>query len=325
MLVFGFKGTYADTSGAIYKALATGKAGGVLLFANNIAPRDARSKLAVLCSTFHSAAAIPPFITIDQEGGRINRLPGSILPASPSALVLGITNDTALTRRHATNTAGTLAGLGINVNFAPVLDVHNASCPVIGRLNRAYAKLPQTIVAHAGQVVAAHRQANVITVVKHFPGHGNSAGDTHKGLADVTKTWKQAELEPYRRMIDSGLVDAVMAAHVVNGKLDAQRLPASLSKQIITGLLRDSLGFNGVVFSDDMLMEAIAGRYKLPEALQLAIDAGVDVLLFGGSTGKYDPVQVHALIRGMVDRGMVTEERIGESYRRIMQLKGRLR
>ena len=179
----------------------------------------------------------------------------------------------------------------------------------------------------AKEFIKAHRKFNVLTSLKHFPGHGSSKADTHLGMADVTDTWEPRELAPYRILIDSGYVDAVMSAHIVNRKLDAGGNPGTLSKSILTGILRDKLGFSGVVFSDDMQMHAITEHYGLEEAIRLAIGAGIDIMTFSNNISGSDERtvdKVHAVIRDMVEKRVITEARIDESFDRIMNLKKQL-
>jgi beta-N-acetylhexosaminidase len=179
----------------------------------------------------------------------------------------------------------------------------------------------------AREVVKEHRKFGVVTALKHFPGHGSSKEDTHFGIADVTNTWSERELEPFKRLIKEGYADGVMTSHIVNKKLDASGLPGTLSKDILDGILRKKLGYNGVVFSDDMQMHAISKNYGLEETVRLAINAGVDIMCFSNNIQGSDVRTVdivHGLIRQMVTKGEITPKRIDESYRRIIQLKGKL-
>ncbi len=325
MIIFGFYGTKVDKKDAVYKAVKEGKVGSILLYRRNISTTNTSSQLQKLIKDFQSAAPISLFISIDQEGGLVNRfdsLPG--FPSMPSAFFLGKKNDIETTKYYSDNVAYTLSRLGINLNYAPVLDVYNPNCPVLGARNRCFATSPDDIARYAEQVILSHNYFRVHTMVKHFPGHGNSLSDSHLGVADVTKTWKQEELEPYRQLIQKGLVDAVMTAHIVNGKLDESKLPATLSKKIITGILRDSLGFAGPVFSDDMMMQAISSQYGLDESIRLALEAGVDVLMFSNNikgVGNYSPDNIHKIIKSLVIKGKISETQINDSYQRVIKMK----
>ena len=169
-------------------------------------------------------------------------------------------------------------------------------------------------------------QAGMANCGKHFPGHGSAATDTHKGLTDITDTWQaSAELMPYETLISDGIVDMVMVGHLVNTKIDPE-YPASLSKATITGMLRNKLGFNGVVISDDLEMGAITAHYNMDEVVLLAIDAGMDILLYGNNI-SYDPdiaAKVHSTILKLVKAGKISRERLEESYMRIRALKKQL-
>ena len=164
----------------------------------------------------------------------------------------------------------------------------------------------------------------VLTSIKHFPGHGSSVGDTHKGFVNVTKLWKEDELEPYRLLKDDA--DTVMVAHVFNEKLDKER-PASLSYATITRKLRKDLGYQGVVITDDLQMGAISQKYKLKDTLKLAINAGNDILLFGNQLDPAKIVKTKTLIdtiRELVKSGKVKEKSINISYKRVQELKSKL-
>ncbi len=176
----------------------------------------------------------------------------------------------------------------------------------------------------AKEVVKLHRRFGIVTSLKHFPGHGSSKADTHLGLTDVSNTWEARELKPYQTLIDSGYVDAIMSAHIVNKKLDRKGLPGTLSKSILDSLLRNKLHFQGVVFSDAMEMKAIAANYGLEEAIKLAVNAGIDILCFAHNVSGMDEHTgdgIHALIKKFVASGEIPKARIDESFRRIMKLK----
>jgi beta-N-acetylhexosaminidase len=325
MIIFGFYGTKANKNEPVFKAVKEGKVGSILIYGRNIAQKNTADSLVKMIDNFQKAAAIPLFISIDQEGGLVNRLPASLgFPPMPSAFWLGNKNDLEITRYYSDNIAYTLSRLGINLNYAPVLDLHNPNCPVMGARQRCFSSLPGKVSEQAAQVVQSHNYFNVHTVLKHFPGHGNSTTDSHLGVVDVTSTWKWEELAPYKTLIESNIADAIMTAHIVNARLDKSMLPATLSRPVITGLLRDSLGFKGVIFSDDMMMQAISSQYGLEQSIQKAIEAGVDVLMFSNNirgVQQYAPESIHSRIKELVIKGKITPERIDESFKRIMQMK----
>ena len=173
--------------------------------------------------------------------------------------------------------------------------------------------------------MAGHRDCGVLTAIKHFPGHGSSAADSHLTEADITNTFKDSELTPYRQLIGEGSVDMVMVGHLLHRGLDPE-LPASLSGRMIDGLLRDEMGFDGVVVTDDLDMAGVAGRYTLRERVTLALNAGVDLLLFGNNLVYHPdrPAQVVDAIMQALQAGDVSEERLRQHADRVGLLRSRL-
>jgi beta-N-acetylhexosaminidase len=278
-----------------------------------------------LTSSLKEMADYPLFITIDQEGGKVNRLKSEYgFPETHSAHFLGEKNDPAYTFRHASLIAGTLSEAGIDLNLAPVLDLAlNSVNPIIAGKERSFSADPEHVIIHAREYIKAHREMSVKTAVKHFPGHGSSSSDTHLGMVDVTHMWKEIELIPYRELIAGGLVDMVMTTHVFNTRLD-EEYPATLSKKILTGILREELGFNGVVMTDDLQMKAIRDHYGFEHAVELAILAGADVINVGNNM-EYWPEsteRIAGIIKSLLEKGTISEEWIGESFERIKRLKG---
>jgi beta-N-acetylhexosaminidase len=179
----------------------------------------------------------------------------------------------------------------------------------------------------AAEFIKGHRKYGVLTSLKHFPGHGSSKDDTHLGIADVTNTWEERELKPYQALIDSGFADAVMTSHIVNRKLDKNGNPGTLSSDVLTGILRNKLNFDGVIFTDDMQMQAISKHFGLEESIKLAINGGVDIMTFSNNIQETEDRtvdKVHSIIYKMVESGEISRSRIDESYKRIMKLKERL-
>ncbi len=223
--------------------------------------------------------------------------------------------------------ANTLSELGINLNFAPVVDLNiNPENPIIGRKERSFSDDPKVAASHARKFIKAHKQAGILACIKHFPGHGSSASDSHLGFVDITDTWSEIELLPYKQLIREDQVDCIMTAHVLNHNIDTQ-YPATLSKVFVGGILRKEIGFGGVVISDDFHMGAIRNNYDLENSLTLAINAGVDILLLSYNETYKDELFINLveIISGMVERGQVSEERINESYNRIRLLKNKLK
>jgi beta-N-acetylhexosaminidase len=335
MLLVGFRGTELAAGSAIYRDVTELGIGGVLLFDYDMPsrsrPRNILSKeqLTLLTGDLQNAAPVKLFIAIDQEGGRVNRLRSEYgFPASLSAKEMAAeAGRTGLTQAQAAQTATLLASMGVNVNFAPCVDLDlNPDNPVIGAFGRSFSADQDTVVRHASVWINAHRRRGIISGIKHFPGHGSSSGDTHDGWVDVTDLWQETELIPYRRLISSrsaGTSLMVMTSHVFNENLDPQ-YPATLSRAILTGILRESMQFSGVIVSDDMEMEAIRANYGFAEALEKAINAGVDLLCLSNNGSRYDPdlaqKAVEAIYR-LVKEGKIPQERIEESWNRIMTVK----
>lgn len=325
MLLMGLTNTEVDP--LVLQEIKAGHVGSIIFFEKNV-PKSSASFAALkkLIWTYQKASPIPLFVCIDQEGGRVNRLKDKYgFTRSITAQDMGRAGTLDSVKFYAEATAATLAGLGFNVNFAPVVDLAvNPENTVIVKVGRSFSANPDSVVILAEEYIKPHRKFGVITVLKHFPGHGSSQTDTHFGVADVTKTWTDAELIPYQRMIAAGTMDAVMTSHIVNFKLDPRGYPGTLSSRMIDSLLRKQFHYNGVVFSDDMQMLAIAKQYGLEETVKLTINAGVDVLCFSNNIqGSENRTvnRVHSIIRALVESGQIKREKIVESFDRIMKLK----
>lgn len=328
MLLVGFRGTEVDSTKnpEIITALRDYHVGSVILFdvdgATSTRGRNIQSA-EQLVRLSHQLRELNPnvLIGIDQEGGYVSRLSSRYgFPRIPSAKRLAAMGDDSL-RYYADVTGEMLETLGINLNFAPVADVDvNPACPVIGAIERSFS-------ADAGEVRHScmlwydeMKKHGVISCMKHFPGHGSAKGDTHKGLVDVTDTWKRYELEPYNDLPGEHMM--VMTAHVVNRRLDPTGLPASLSPKI-TSYLRDTLGFQGVIVTDDMAMGAIVKQYSFNQAIRMAVLAGADLLCLSNNGGTYDTTMVQrtvSVIKKMVEDGTIDEERIAQSAQRVRKV-----
>ncbi len=334
MIMVGFRGIEPDPRNPIVTDISEGRIGGVVLFdvdgPGGGGERNIRSpeQLRRLTSWLEEkAGSLPLLVAIDQEGGKVNRLKVKYgFPPTVSARELGDRDDVERTSQVADRVAATLVAEGINLNFAPVVDLNtNPENPVIGSKNRSFSADPTIVVRQAQAWFDAHRRAGVISTLKHFPGHGSSRADSHRGFVDVTKTWDQRELIPYGSMIAGGFSDAVMTAHIFNARLDPD-YPATLSRATITGILRNQLGFQGVVISDDMQMKAISEHYGLEESIRLGLDAGLDIFLFANNSA-FDPDiarKICGIIRRLVDEGTISRARIEASYGRICRLKARI-
>jgi beta-N-acetylhexosaminidase len=327
MIMIGFPKSEVDPE--VLREIKEGKVGAIIIFEKNIPAKNSFVELKKITWSYQQVAPIPLLIAIDQEGGKVNRLKDKYgFPKSITAEALGKSNSLDSVRFYSEATASTIAGLGINVNFAPVVDLAaNPANPVIVKHGRAFSNNEDSVVMLAREVVIQHRKYGVLTSLKHFPGHGSSVADTHLGIADVTNTWTERELIPYQRLISEGYADAVMSSHIVNRNLDKEGRPGTLSEEILTGILRNRLNFDGVIFSDDMQMHAITKHYGLEEAVRLAINGGIDIMTFSNNiygSEERTVEKVHTVIRKMVQSGAIKPERIDASYRRIMELKQKL-
>lgn len=331
LLIVGFRGARPADCELIARDIRERHIGGVILFDQEMADTSTKrrniespAQVKDLIAFLQAQAATPLLVAIDQEGGRVNRLKADYgFPESVSHEELGRINDPAETFRRAEQIATTLAGLGLNLNLAPVVDLDaNPDNPIIKGKRRSFSADPEVVARHAAEFVRAHRAHGVATCAKHFPGHGSAKADTHLGFVDVTSTWHERELLPFQRLIEAGLCDAVMSAHVFNANLDPER-PSTLSRAVLTGILRERLGFRGLVLSDDMEMKAISSRYGLENSVPAAIEAGVDVLCFGNNL-SYDPAiaaKAIDILERAVASGRISEQRIAESYQRVLALK----
>jgi beta-N-acetylhexosaminidase len=331
LMIVGFRGsTLADTDG-LAAAIRDANLGGVILFDRDQATGGARNVISPpqvtrLVADLRAAAGDRRLIvSIDQEGGIVTRLSSAHgFPAVASEAEIGAADDAVAAATWGRGIATTLASVGINLNFAPVVDLNvNPKSPAIGALDRSFSADPDVVVAMATPEIEAHRAACIGTTLKHFPGIGSSTTNTDFGVADETATWTRVELEPFRRLIATGTADLVMAGHVVNGQLDRD-YPASLSKKIVTDLLRGELGWTGPVVTDDLQAAAIVEKFGFDEAVVLALEAGNDLLLFANQQA-YDPDVlsngVDAVVAA-VDAGRLPASRIDEALDRVDRLLG---
>ena len=333
MFIVGFRGLELQDDSPIIQDIRKRHIGGVILFDYDTSlqspVRNIQSPEQVkrLIASLQECASIPLFTAIDQEGGKVNRLKENFgFPPTVSAKYLGHVNQLAVTRKYAKTTAATLAELGVNLNFAPVVDLNiNPSNPTIGKVERSFSDDPDIVTAHALEWLRAHYENNVFCTLKHFPGHGSARKDSHAGFVDITDVWSSQELIPYSNIIPTGQCVMVMTAHIFHAKLDPD-LPATLSQSIITGILREKLQYDGLVISDDMQMKALSSHYSLERALQLAIEAGVDLFIFGNNLIYETDIATRAtaLIKQFVLNGSISQDRIQQSYQRICRLKERL-
>ncbi|MFZ4619962.1 MAG: glycoside hydrolase family 3 N-terminal domain-containing protein [Bacteroidota bacterium] len=299
--------------------------GGIILYAGNI---TSASQVALLTSQLSALSSSQLLIAVDQEGGKVARLSAANgFANTPTAYHLGTgVNREDSTRANSALMAGWVRQSGFNIDFAPVADVNvNPLSPAIGKSERSYSANPDTVARHTAWFVDEFRKKGVITTMKHFPGHGSAATDSHLGFTDVTTTWSSKELIPYQTAIKNGMVDMVMIGHLFNSKIDSV-YPASLSAKTIGGLLRDSLGFNGVVISDALTMGAISLNYAMDDVIERSVNSGTDILLWNGNS--YNNRSLLGYIIDVVTKkvadGKIAASRIDTAYNRIQRLKQRI-
>jgi len=335
MLMVGFMGTTAPRGSQICEDIYRYNLGGVILFdanpVNKKEPKNIYNKnqVALLTQELQSCSRDGKLlIAVDQEGGRVQRLKRKygFYGKFPKAKAVRYMSNSRVSKIYQKMSAE-LISVGINYNLAPVVDLAiNKKNRVIYKLGRSFGSNPKEVIKYSKIFIDAMHQNGVITAVKHFPGHGSSLGDTHKGFVDVTRMWQKKELEPYRVLSQERYIDTVMVAHVFNRRLDP-KYPATLSAKTVNGLLRNKLGFDGVVITDDLQMGAITHKYSLKNTLKLAINAGDDLLLFGNQLSVKSMVSTKRLvdtIKQMVQRGEIDISKIEKSNNRLEKLKERI-
>jgi beta-N-acetylhexosaminidase len=329
LLLVGFQGTALADNPGLERLLCDARPGAVLLFGRNVVDGEQVAALTrAIGERARACAGRAPLVAVDAEGGRVMRLgPPAGYTATLSHADLGGANDFTLTELEARRIGAMLREAGIHWNLAPVVDVgYNPVNPVIVGTGRSFGANPRLVAAHAAAYVEGSRRAGVLTALKHFPGHGSSFADSHLGFVDVTDTANAAvELVPYRILFAEGMVDAVMTAHVFNRRLDP-RYPATLSRATITGLLREGLGWDGVVVTDDLRMGAIEQHYGLDDAAVLALEAGADLLLVaadGLPDGRSAARVVLDGVERALRRGRLAPARVAEALARVDALRAR--
>ena len=323
MLLVGFPNETIDKNSEIVGYIKRYELGGVILFDRFYTDRtktkniSSPEQLKLLTSKLKSFSNKPLLISVDQEGGKVARLkPSYGFQATPSAKVVS-RQDEYMTKHIYNALASTLKDAGINCNFAPVVDLElNKENKVIYGLKRSYGSDPKKVVKYADIFMSSLQDKGITSVLKHFPGHGSSRSDSHKGFVDITNTWSKKELEPYKELINSGNVQMIMTAHVFNSFLD-EKYPATLSYNVNTKLLREKLGYDGVVISDDLQMKAISKHYSLEQTVTLAINSGVDILLFGNQLATQNIDELVEVILAQVKNGAISMKRVLESNKRL--------
>jgi len=332
MLMVGFKGDSVTEDCDAARYVRDLKVGALVLFDIDVTgdatlgSRNITSKerLTRMTAQLQAWADYPLLIATDQEGGKVARLKPQygFLP-TVTAEYLGTLDNEDTTRHYASLLSHEMREAGVNVNLAPVVDVLNHDCPAVGHFLRSFSTDPAVIARHAGWFIDESHREGVLCTLKHFPGHGNAITDSHYGFVDVTTAWTEQELEPFRLLIDAGKADLIMTAHLFNRNIDDE-YPATLSAKTINGLLRGQMGYDGVVVTNDLYMQAIRDQYSIPTALELAINAGADLICVGNniSTGfEADrPFKLVDMIVDLVKQGRVPWQRLEQSHKRVEAL-----
>lgn len=304
-------------------------AGGMILMGCNVQeqtrplrPIDAAGVRA-MTDDLQSRAKIPLLLATDQEGGRVARFGSVPFTRMPSALAIAEKGDLTLAREAARVTARELAAVGVNFNFAPVADINsNPINPIIG--DRSFGTTPYAVTPFVQAQIAGYADGGVLSCAKHFPGHGDTSLDSHMDLPALPFSLEEMqarELIPFRAAIYAG-VPALMTAHILFPALDPSGLPATLSRPILTGLLRETLGFDGLIVTDCLEMRAVSDGWGTPRAAVLAAIAGADILLICHTESRQR--DAFSSLQAAVQSGELPRERVRDAARRVLRAKAQV-
>ena len=320
LMIVGLEGT--EISEAEIIQINLNKVGGFIFFSRNIDNKNQVLALLNGLKDYNKNNKFPLFLSIDEEGGKVSRL-SNIFNNLYDAATLGVKNNKEFSFEYGEIQGLKLNNIGFNINFAPVLDINsNPKNPVIGR--RAIGTTAEVVSEQGIAVIDGLKSMNIIPAAKHFPGHGDTGVDSHLELPLVDKSYEELEnleLIPFKAAIDKK-VDMIMVAHILYPQIDDKN-PSSMSYNIIQSILRDKLGFNGVVISDDMTMGAITENYTLEEASVKFLQSGGDILLI--SHGIENPFLVIERIKKAITNEEISIEEIDEKIYRILELKNRFK
>lgn len=329
LFVIGFRGFVLDDTLDIYNALSETNLGGVILFDYDTPTKkynrniQASEQVKKLISDLQNLATTPLFIAIDEEGGKVSRLKNlKDFQKISSAKYLG-SQKTSLVYDTAKKLGQSLGAYGFNLDFAPVLDTNvNPSNPIIGAIDRSFSTDPKIVSEKGIAFMKGLIDGGIIPVGKHFPGHGSSKADSHLGFVDITKTYKDYELNPFKDACNEGL-PAIMIAHVYNKNID-EKYPATLSSNHVDVLKNQANCENTLIISDDMDMKAISSQYGRKEALVKAINAGIDVIIISNNVTTYDKnayFEARKIVFEAVKNGEIESARIEQSFEKIKSFK----
>jgi beta-N-acetylhexosaminidase len=328
MVIVGFEGDSAKDPSfrKLLDKARHGQVSGVLYLQRNIA---SRASVTAMNEALQKAAARPMIISVDQEGGAIQRIPDGLdFPRVPSARTIARKLSLQKAYQAYSVLARSLSSWGFNLNLGPVADLNvNPGNPIIGKLGRSFSADPDTVVRYSAAFVDAHRKYGVLTSLKHFPGHGSATADSHVGFADVSDTSTPAELAVFKDLIEDDFADVVMIGHTYDAKLQSHgKRPATLDRDVVTTLLRKKMGYKGPVITDDLQMAAVSNNFSFRETVIGAVLAGNDLLVFGNSK-TVDPdidVKVAGILVAEAEKNPELRRQIERAAARVARLKKRL-
>jgi beta-N-acetylhexosaminidase len=328
--MIGFRGVALSEAKWLRDLLKTGHLGAVILFDRDVltgsTSRNIRDpqQLKRLCEEIKNCSGGQTLIAIDQEGGRVSRLPASSgFPTFPTAQRLGREGEAAC-EKAGKHCGEVLASLGITWNLAPVFGLHDECCPVLGGCERCFSEHPEAVSRLAMAYAKGLSAGGVLNCAKHFPGHGRALGDTHKGFVDVEETYILEERQAFELAAKGQHLDAIMTAHLLHSAW-GKGLPATLSPVVNQDWIRQELGFKGVVVSDDLQMGAIEKYASMEKTVVLATQAGVDMLIMGNNL-SYDEqgwLKIDTILREAVEKGVLSMKLLRDSAERIDRLSQR--
>ncbi len=321
MIITGFRGNTIHSKGfkKVLKQIKKGEISGVIFFSNNIKSKD---DLIKMTEKLKKANKIPPFIAVDNEGGEVQRY--NYIEQKSAKEISKLSYEKA--RQEFAKMAQEEHELGFNLNFAPCVDLDINPNSIISKKRRSYSSDYKKVSKYAEIFIEEHNKRKIITSIKHFPGHGSIDKDTHKEFASSTETFIKDEIMPYYHLKNKDEMNTVMVSHIYNKNFD-NVYPASLSQKTVEGFLINSIGFKGVIVSDDYDMKAIRDNYDLRDIVVNSINSGVNILLFSNHMMYEDKNltnKIHRIIKEEIKNKNIDESKIDKSYQKIIDLKNHL-
>lgn len=323
MFITTFSGTSFINSSDLPAFIDRYKVGGLLFMGHNIVEKEQTREFVSDIKNFaKTEKAIPLFLCIDEEGEFVRRLKSEngFRIFDFSAFDIGEIDDQRFTRMVYQEMADDLKYAGLNFNFAPAVDIDvNLNNPIIARFKRSFSSDAGVVVRHAGIMIDVMRKNNILTALKHFPGHGSSVADSHRGITDITDTYEKIEMEPFTALRNKA--NAVMIGHLVHKEIDPE-YPATISKKWITDILKKEMRYRGLIITDDINMRGLTSKYSLEEIILKSVDAGNDMIIIASQELTAEAVTI---LYNLVKEGKIPLKRIDESYRKITSVKRRYR